>query len=100
LGIQIADEQIAQRFGVTGVLVVDVARGSAAARAGIQPARRDAQGRVRLGDVITAIDGKKIESPNDLFLTLEKYKVGDAVNVTSLRDGRTVHSKVTLDAVQ
>jgi len=100
LGIQIADEQIAQRFGVTGVLVVDVARGSAAARAGIQPARRDAQGRVRLGDVITAIDGKKIESPNDLFLTLEKYKVGDAVNVTSSRDGRTVQSKVTLDAVQ
>jgi len=100
LGIQIADEQIAQRFGVTGVLVVDVARGSAAARAGIQPARRDAQGRVRLGDVITAIDGKKIESPNDLFLTLEKYKVGDAVHVTSLRDGRTVQSKITLDAVQ
>jgi len=55
---------------------------------------------VRLGDVITAIDGKKIESPNDLFLTLEKYKVGDAVNVTSLRDGRTVQSKITLDAVQ
>ena len=41
-----------------------------------------------------------IESPNDLFLTLEKYKVGDAVSVTSLRDGRTVQTKVTLDAVQ
>ena len=72
----------------------------AAARAGIQPTRRDNSGRVRLGDVITAIDGKKVESPNDLFLTLEKYKVGDAVNVTSSRDGRTVQSKVTLEAVQ
>jgi S1-C subfamily serine protease len=100
MGIQIADEQIAQRLGVTGVLVVDVVRGSAAARAGIQPTRRDASGRVRLGDVITAIDGKKVESPNDLFLILEKYKVGDAVNVTSTRDGRTVQSKVTLEAVQ
>jgi S1-C subfamily serine protease len=100
LGIQVADEQIAQRLSVAGVLVVDVARGSAAARAGIQPTRRDNAGRVRLGDVITAIDGKKIESPNDLFLTLEKYKVGDAVNVTSSRDGRTVQSKVTLEAVQ
>ncbi|MGH7886632.1 MAG: S1C family serine protease [Candidatus Binatia bacterium] len=100
LAIQIADEQIAQRLRVTGVLVVDVLRGGAAARAGIQPTRRDAQGRVILGDVITAIDGKKIESPNDLFLVLEKYKVGDAVNVTSSRDGRTVQSKVILDAVQ
>ena len=99
-GIQVADEQIAQRLGVTGVLVVDVMRGSGAARAGIQPTRRDAQGRVRLGDVITAIDGKKVESPNDLFLTLEKYKVGDAVSVTSSRDGRALQIKVTLEAIQ
>jgi S1-C subfamily serine protease len=100
LGVQIADEQIAQRLGVKGILVVDVLRGGAADRAGIQPARRDAQGRVRLGDVITAIDGKKVESPNELFLALEKYKVGDVVSVTSTRDGRTVQSKLTLDAVQ
>jgi S1-C subfamily serine protease len=85
---------------VTGVLVVDVTRGSAAARAGIEPPRRDATGRIRLGDVITAIDGKKIESPNDLYLLLERYKIGEAVNITSSRDGRTVQSKVTLEAVQ
>jgi S1-C subfamily serine protease len=100
LGIQIADEQISQRLGVAGILVIDVVRGSAAARAGIQPTRRDAQGRVRLGDVITAIDGKKVESPNDLYLVLDKYKVGDAVNVTSSRDGRSVQTKLTLEAVQ
>jgi S1-C subfamily serine protease len=100
MGIQVADEQIAQRLGVKGIVVVDVLRGSAADRAGIQPARRDAQGRVRLGDVITAIDGRKVESPNELFLVLEKYKVGDAINVISMRDGRTVQSKVVLEAVQ
>ena len=33
-GVQVADEQIAQRLNVTGVLIVDVARGSAAAKAG------------------------------------------------------------------
>ena len=100
LGVQVADEQIAQRLNVTGVLIIDVARGGAAAKAGMQPTRRDNSGRVRLGDIITAIDGKKIESPNDLFLVLEKYKVGDAVNVSVLRNDKTVQLKIALEAVQ
>jgi S1-C subfamily serine protease len=100
LGIQIAEEQIAERLGVPGVLVVDVVAGSAAAKAGIRPTRREASGSVRLGDVITAVDGRKTESPNELFLALEKYRVGDAVNVTLLRDGKTVQTKITLEAVQ
>jgi S1-C subfamily serine protease len=99
LGVQIADEQIAQRLGVTGVLVIDVARGSPAAKAGIQPTRRDAEGRLRLGDIIVAIDGKKVTAPNDLFLLLENYKVGDAVTVSLQRDGKPVQAKVMLEAV-
>jgi len=66
LGIQIADDQIAQRLGVAGILVVDVARGSAAAKARTPRTRRGAEGRLRLGAIITALDGKKVESPNDL----------------------------------
>jgi S1-C subfamily serine protease len=100
LGIQIADEQIAQRLGVAGVLVVDVARGGAASKAGIQPTRRDPDGRLRLGDIITTVDGKKVATPNDLFLLLEKYKVGDVVTVSMLRDGKTVQAKVSLEPVQ
>lgn len=99
LGVQIADEQIAQRLGVSGVLVVDVAKGSAASRAGIQPTRRDTEGRLRLGDIIVAIDGKKVTTPNDLFLLLEKYQIGDAVTVSMLRDGKTIQAKVTLEAL-
>jgi S1-C subfamily serine protease len=100
LGIQVAEDQIAERLGVNGVLVVDVVQGSAAAKAGLRPTRREVSGRVRLGDVITAIDGKKVESPNDLFLALEKHKVGDTVNVTLLREGKTVQARVVLEAIQ
>ena len=53
-----------------------------------------------LGDVITAIEGKRVESPNDLFLILENHQVGDTVTVALLRDGKTVQTKVTLEAVQ
>jgi len=100
MGIQIAEDQIAERLGVTGVLIVDVAQGSAAAKAGLRPTRRESSGRIRLGDVITAVDGKKIESPNDLFLILEKYRVGDSISVSLLREGKAVQVKVTLEAVQ
>jgi len=100
MGIQIAEDQIAERLGVTGVLIVEVAQGSAAAKAGLRPTKREASGRVRLGDVITAIDGKKIESSNELFLILEKYRVGDSVNVSLQREGKAVQVKVTLEAVQ
>jgi S1-C subfamily serine protease len=100
IGVQIAEEQIADRLGVKGVLVVEVVSGSAAAKAGIRPTRREGSGRVRLGDVITAIDGKKVESPNELFILLENYKVGDSVAISLLREGKTVQAKVVLEAVQ
>jgi S1-C subfamily serine protease len=100
LGVELAEEQIAKKIGVAGVLIVDVARAGPAAKAGIRPTRRESSGRIILGDVITAIDGKKVESPNELFLTLENYKVGDAVVLALLRDGKTIQAKVTLQAVQ
>jgi S1-C subfamily serine protease len=100
IGIQIAEDQIAERLGVAGVLVVDVMPGSAAAKAGIRPTRREASGRVHLGDIVTAIDAKKVESSNDLFLVLERYKVGDVVNISLLRDGKPAQARIVLEAVK
>ena len=59
-----------------------------------------AEEKVRLGDVIIAIDGKKVESPNDLFLALENYKIGDSVNLSMRRDGKTVQTRLSLAGVQ
>ena len=100
IGVQIAEEQIADRLGVKGILIVEVVPGSAAAKAGLRPTQREGSGRVRLGDVITAVEGKKVESPNELFVLLENYKVGDVVSISLLRDGKVMQTKVTLEAVQ
>jgi S1-C subfamily serine protease len=96
LGFQAADDQIAARVGVKGVLVVVVPPKSPAAKAGIRPTTRDTQGRVTLGDVIVAVDGKKIETVNDLYIAMEQYKVGDTVTIALLRDGKPVQIKATL----
>jgi S1-C subfamily serine protease len=99
LGVKVAEDQLARELNLKGVLVVDVAQRSAAARAGIRPTRRDASGQVRLGDVIIVIDGHKISTVNDLYLALERYKVGATVTVTVLRDGKPLDLKVTLEAL-
>ena len=56
--------------------------------------RRDPTGRVRLGDVLVAINDKTVTSVNHLFLTLEKYKVGGTVNTALLRDGKREQVKL------
>jgi S1-C subfamily serine protease len=99
LGVQVVEDYIAKQLGINGVLVADVAPGSGAAKADIRPTTRDPSGRLRLGDVIVAIDGKKLDSVDDLLLGLERYKVGDTVTVTLIREGRRHEAKVTLGPV-
>ena len=46
-----------------------------------------ANGQLRLGDIIQAIDGDDISELSDLPTVLDRYEPGDAVSVTILRDG-------------
>jgi S1-C subfamily serine protease len=66
---------------VTGLVVLAVPRNGPAAKAGLRP-----------GDVITAINGKKLDSANALRSVFrginEKYDVGDKVKLTVNRGGR------------
>ncbi len=85
----------------TGQLVLQAVANGPAERAGIRGGRRVVRiGNVRLplgGDVITAIDGKPIDRLDQLTLLLEKFGVGDTVEVTVLRDSEEIQIKVTLD---
>ncbi len=88
LGVQVASTQVARQLRVRGALILDVLENGAAARAGLRPTRRDARGRLVLGDVITAIDGEPVTSSGDLLLLLERREVGETVRVT-IRRGRS-----------
>ena len=89
MGIAVAplSDQLASYFGVTeGALVSEVEDGSAAALAGI-----------RAGDVITAIDGRTIQSARDV-----RRALADADSVTAeiamVRDRQALNVTVTLPA--
>jgi S1-C subfamily serine protease len=97
LGVQVAEDQLARELGLPGVLIVEVVPGRAAARAGIRPTRRDFSGQVILGDVIVALDGKRIESVKDLYLVLEQYSIGETVTLTILREGKHLKVKLSLE---
>jgi len=78
------NKQLAEYFGVTdGVLVTSVMEDSPAAKAG-----------VRAGDVITAIDGEKVDSPGDLARAINRKKEGD-VTLTVIRNKSQQTIRVT-----
>ena len=79
---------IQQQLGLqqsTGALIQDVAGGSPAQKAGIQA-----------GDVIVAVDGRTVHTPEDLIAAIRGHKPGDTVQVTLVRNGAQQNVTVTL----
>jgi serine protease Do len=52
---------------------------------------------VRIGDVITTLDGSEIGNGNDLLQVLAKKQAGDVVTLGVVRDDKTTKIKVTLE---
>jgi Do/DeqQ family serine protease len=67
-----------------GVVVVGVMRGGPAHRAGLQP-----------GDVIVAIDGKKIAEARQALLAISSRKPGTRVKLEVLRNGKSLMLEAT-----
>jgi S1-C subfamily serine protease len=99
LGIT-ADDDVSRELlydtDIKGVVVLEVARGSPAERAGLRPARAIGARRVELGDVITAVDGRPIGNMSDLVAVLDGHKFGDQVTLTLQRGKETRKVTVTL----
>ena len=77
LGIRSVNDSLARRWGIKGVAIYDVTRGGAAAGAGLRGVRELESGEILLGDVIVAVDGKPVESLDDLLdIALEKKLEG------------------------
>jgi len=98
LGINALPEQLARQNGLEGVVVMSVAPGGAADKAGITGLQRGASSLI-LGDVIVKIDDVEVRSSSDLFRVLDAHKVGDVVDVTLENQQRRRTVKVTLQEV-
>ncbi len=83
---------MARALGVTpnaGVIVTRVAKGSPAARAGVRP-----------GDLVTAINGKSVREPHQLYNAEGLLPVGSEVTMTIRHDGSTRNVTMRMAAEQ
>ena len=90
LGVQIAEltAELAEQKGladVEGVYVAEVTEGGAAKAAGMKD-----------GDVITAINNKKVNTKTQLMETVRQYRPGDKLEVEVNRKGTHHHYTLTL----
>jgi len=96
IGVMAADQAIATRLGVEGVLVWETASGSPAARAGLRST--DPQRGV-LGDVIVAAEGQPVRRLTDLTNALDRLGVGANIDLTLRRGNQTVEVSVPIEDI-
>ncbi len=90
IGVQIqpVTREIADSLGAKdakGALVNDLPSGSPAGSAGLKS-----------GDIITAVNGERIEAPRDLARKIASFGPDKQVDLTYLRDGREQQARVRL----
>lgn len=88
IGVVLVPEHVTRRYGIDGVVISEVEPGLPAARAGLEPVRVDNRGRIR-GDIIVAVNGKRVRSPAELGDAFEEAGgVGARVKLSVVNAGR------------
>ncbi len=102
LGIVPLQPELQQRAGIEGVLVLVVSANSGAEEAGLRGTISSERTRhvEQLGDIIVAIDDVAIGNEYDLRDALETKTIGDSVQVTYQRDGKSTTVSVRLQPVE
>ncbi|EIE22472.1 trypsin-like serine protease [Coccomyxa subellipsoidea C-169] len=96
LGISFAPDQSVEQLGVQGILVLDARETGPAGAAGVHGTKRDQNGRLVLGDIITGFNNMRVRNASDLYKALDKCGIGDEVDLEVLRDNSKIHMKITL----
>lgn len=101
LGIGIVPDSMKTRLtgNTKGLIISYIDEKGSAAKAGLKGMTQDQFGRVYIGDIILGIDGKDVNSLDDIYQILETKKIGDQVDVKYRREGKTLTTKITLQAI-
>jgi len=98
IGITPVNPVVVAQNGIKGVVIEQVRARSPAALAGLKPlSRRSGE----LGDVITAVNGREVESLSTFIAELDRVGIGNTAELTVLRDGKSRKENVrVIDTTQ
>jgi len=103
LGISLFPPQYAdyyrQRWGIEGVIVLDVIEGGSPEREGMRGLTETNRG-IILGDVIVEVEGTRVRNEDDLLTVLENHKAGDVIDVITRRDNDRRRYRIELQATR
>jgi len=103
LGIEIDEdinETITAQLGVKGVVILKVRQGSPAAQAGLKGITVNRDRTVSPGDIITAVQGKNVETIAKLMARLDDFQVGQPIKLSVFRNDSVREVMVTLSSEQ
>ena len=101
LGIEVNEalnQRILALLKTRGVVILEVAPGSAAALAGLKGVTVTRSGQIIPGDIIVAINDTPVDDMDRLSALLDDHRVGETLRVTVLRQGQRQQVTVQLQA--
>jgi len=91
IGITPVRPDLVEQAGIAGVVIAEVRRGTPAAQAGLKPMNPRTG---NLGDVIVAVNGKRIEALSSFVAELGRIGVDGSAELTVVRDDKERHVRV------
>ncbi|MDV5121191.1 MAG: trypsin-like peptidase domain-containing protein [Candidatus Scalindua sp.] len=99
LGISLFPEHFMSRWGIEGVGIHKVNKGSSAEEAGLRGAKRLPGGQIEMGDIIIECDGSQVRKSSDLIRILDRHEVGDEVDIVIIRSGVKRSVRIAIQSI-
>jgi S1-C subfamily serine protease len=99
LGISLIPEHFMSKWGIEGVGILEVYKGSSAEEAGLRKIKRLPGGRIEMGDIIIECDGSQVRKSSDLIRILDRHEVGDEVDIVIIRSGVKKSVRITIQSI-
>lgn len=92
-----ANKQLNLQLGTTpGAFFTGISPNSPADKAGLQALAYDRNDRLIRGDLVTAVNGKRVVNFSEFQYVVRTYAPGDTVNLSVIRAGKTLNLQLTL----